>query len=510
MANNITLKPIKDLLGMNFFIPSYQRGYRWKQRQINQLLDDIYNFTPTEKQPFYFLQALVLSKDGEKWNFVDGQQRLTTISLILNNNENWISYAREANQIIDRYYKDQAEKVIASFLGQPDDEKRKSFCEKIKERCRFLIYTVPKVNELSTFNELNNGKIPAKDSELVKCILLSLGLDEKRVVTQARANEWDDIERQFNDERFFAWMTPKNAWRDSDRMTILFRYAGFEANQNSDEVFPFLKTIQDEVKKSSRETVWRAISSAYYRLLEWYKGPLMYHAVGWWAHRKEHNEIECILKFRKEIVATLEKAIYEPTEDDYNSGQNIKLYHYLLLSNMAYCWKRWPEKYDFLQHRGIGAWSLEHIFARNQRDLKEDELQKWIPKITNEQIADYQTYCKKGNGNLWLSEHIDKNKYPEGEDNSIKNLAMLPKDANSSLNNNLFEGKRTLIVSWSNNFWADYWAPPVTVAIFQKSLPGLSLDRFWSDNDKDAYIDWMSKETTRFIDAVKSFFNYKK
>ena len=43
--NDIELKPIKDILGMNFFIPNYQRGYRWKEQQVIDLLEDIYSFS---------------------------------------------------------------------------------------------------------------------------------------------------------------------------------------------------------------------------------------------------------------------------------------------------------------------------------------------------------------------------------------------------------------------------------------------------------------------------------
>ena len=45
MGNNvISLKPVKELLGMNFFIPDYQRGYRWEKQQAIDLLEDIYAF----------------------------------------------------------------------------------------------------------------------------------------------------------------------------------------------------------------------------------------------------------------------------------------------------------------------------------------------------------------------------------------------------------------------------------------------------------------------------------
>lgn len=40
----IELKTVSELLGMKFFIPSYQRGYRWTEQQIENLLNDILKF----------------------------------------------------------------------------------------------------------------------------------------------------------------------------------------------------------------------------------------------------------------------------------------------------------------------------------------------------------------------------------------------------------------------------------------------------------------------------------
>ena len=44
MSNDITLKSVRNLLGMEFFIPSYQRGYRWTEQQVKDLLNDIKEF----------------------------------------------------------------------------------------------------------------------------------------------------------------------------------------------------------------------------------------------------------------------------------------------------------------------------------------------------------------------------------------------------------------------------------------------------------------------------------
>lgn len=513
MSKNISLKSIVDFENnnINFYIPSYQRGYRWKKRQVSQLIDDIDAFTPTESSPFYFLQALAVAKDIEnnRVNVVDGQQRITTLKLILGEDSTklQIGYAREANKALDMHFKNMAKDVIEEKLGRIGSERRTEFCKKIKERCQFLYYEVDKAKELSTFDDLNSGKIPAKDSELVKCVMLTFGNDESLDITNARANEWDDIERMLNNNSFFSFITPRNTWKEDDGMTVLLRYAGLipTKTEQEEEVFPFLTRILDELKTKSRMTIWKMIYSALSRLLEWYNDPLMYHAFGAIVHQRNNKDIKP--KTRKEILDAIEKiAEYKPKEDknDYsNWGED--LFNYLLLSNVAFCWKRWPYRYSFEMHRKVDAWSIEHIFARNQKDLDEKELAEWLGEDDSESaFNEYRTECDKGKGDDWLSKKLGS-RYPSTEDNSVKNLALLPKNANSSLNNKLFEGKREAVSKWACDSWTDYWAPPVTETVFMKSLPGLKMTLpYWSEEDKDSYIKSMSMNIASFIDALKN------
>lgn len=98
--NELSLKAIPDLYGKNFFIPDYQRGYRWGTRQVEQLMNDLCNFFDERgKGDFYCLQPIVVKEltEGEKatydlhsdtddnrwYEVIDGQQRLTTIRIIL-------------------------------------------------------------------------------------------------------------------------------------------------------------------------------------------------------------------------------------------------------------------------------------------------------------------------------------------------------------------------------------------------------------------------------------------
>jgi uncharacterized protein with ParB-like and HNH nuclease domain len=53
--NKIELKSVSELHGMNFFIPSYQRGYRWTEQQVKDLLNDVNEFQPEKSCNFPLL-----------------------------------------------------------------------------------------------------------------------------------------------------------------------------------------------------------------------------------------------------------------------------------------------------------------------------------------------------------------------------------------------------------------------------------------------------------------------
>ena len=100
-VNYLELLAIPELCNKNFFIPDYQRGYRWGEIQIRQMLEDIYSFIYDKNAAgsFYCLQPVVVKKmtpdevaanklesafDNNTWyEVIDGQQRLTTIRIIL-------------------------------------------------------------------------------------------------------------------------------------------------------------------------------------------------------------------------------------------------------------------------------------------------------------------------------------------------------------------------------------------------------------------------------------------
>ena len=71
--------------GYLFRIPLYQRPYAWTAEQVDELLDDLVNALGQDAQAPYFLGSIVLIKDESNPHseVVDGQQRLTTLAMIL-------------------------------------------------------------------------------------------------------------------------------------------------------------------------------------------------------------------------------------------------------------------------------------------------------------------------------------------------------------------------------------------------------------------------------------------
>lgn len=244
--------PVSELLTGNyqFSIPSYQRGYRWESteaggedeqeaKQVDDLLNDLTYFVTSNphKKANYYLQPLMvkprLLADGSyEWDVLDGQQRLTTMLLVLkclkerlyggqqfglyelkyaNRKQldfNRITFDRAsadydfpmANENLDSYYVRKAKDRIERWYDN-ELSNNPSLSDKFKEmlfypdetrgvnsspalRAKFIWYNVqalqpgaPQLNgnrqhDIEVFNRLNRGKISLTDSELIKALFL--------------------------------------------------------------------------------------------------------------------------------------------------------------------------------------------------------------------------------------------------------------------------------------------------------------------------------------------------
>ena len=88
-------KTVRELLkGVKYSIDYYQREYKWHEKQIRELVDDLSDKFLEEYQPahprskvadypHYFLGSIIISKKDSVGYIVDGQQRLTSLTLLL-------------------------------------------------------------------------------------------------------------------------------------------------------------------------------------------------------------------------------------------------------------------------------------------------------------------------------------------------------------------------------------------------------------------------------------------
>lgn len=83
MANVILeTKAIGSIKGV-FYVPRYQRGYRWTESQVKTLLNDLWENCNQVKHE-YCLQPVVVRKRGDNnYELIDGQQRFTTTLILL-------------------------------------------------------------------------------------------------------------------------------------------------------------------------------------------------------------------------------------------------------------------------------------------------------------------------------------------------------------------------------------------------------------------------------------------
>lgn len=233
--NVLKLLAIPELRNKNFFIPDYQRGYRWGELQVTQLMDDLTDFfSPKGKGNFYCLQPVVVKElseeekeiyklhskfDNNRWyEVIDGQQRLTTIRIIFLlrhlmipfNDDRFLLYYQTRPELykvfdnfiynpqvdplaidiadkdkldIDSWHVFQAAKTIMSWIKGRENglnEFNGTFYQffmnpKDKDKSVQVIWYELRdgSNANETFKRINDKKVPLNNAELIRSMFLS-------------------------------------------------------------------------------------------------------------------------------------------------------------------------------------------------------------------------------------------------------------------------------------------------------------------------------------------------
>lgn len=340
--NTLELKSIAELQDMAFYIPAYQRGYRWTQQQVKDLLKDILEFSEKKgNASIYCLQPLVIvkrlsdedsvmkriheAKDlnevrrllKEQWEVVDGQQRLTTIRLILEvlqqphfydieyeTRKNSASFLdgimngipdSNVKENIDYYYIKQAVNCTNNWLKGKDIDR---FRNVLLHQVKFIWYETQENNPKEVFTRLNIGKISLTNAELIKALLLNKSnfpnddYSTVRLRQQEIAMEWDVIEYTLQSNEFWLFLNESGNER-STRIDFIFDMICQEdmlhcKDDQEIQMNDDLKTFRyfnhyfetQKQKEEAIQTIWEKVKEIFQTLQEWFDDKELYHYIG--------------------------------------------------------------------------------------------------------------------------------------------------------------------------------------------------------------------------------------
>lgn len=362
--SEIGTKSVKELRGMRFFIPNYQRGYRWSEQQVTDLLNDINEFR-NRGTGFYCIQPLVVTaKKGENilqrikdkvnedvddentvlesieallkemraWEVIDGQQRLTTIYLILKYLGEGSFYSIEygTRKGFDEFLdivakKDGGNISFGDFLSGLEDDKKRAydnidfyhifnnfkvidewfeedatgekrilFKETLLNHVKFIWYESVDEDPIKVFTRLNIGKIPLTNAELIKALFLnSANLREEnaeRLHLRQReiANEWDNIEYTLQNEEFWLFLHQKG-YEKPTRIDFIFELlvendTSLDKNRAGNDEYRTFRYFSEKILQDGGEErvkiCWDEVKKVFQTFQEWFNDLEMYHYAG--------------------------------------------------------------------------------------------------------------------------------------------------------------------------------------------------------------------------------------
>jgi len=462
VENKIELKSVSELLGMRFFIPSYQRGYRWTEQQVKDLLDDIWEFSKKKKQEyeFYCLQPLVVKRKNEdvlnsikaatsieevetllkgSWEVIDGQQRLTTLFIILSvlgetsvysleyetrsSSKEFLEKIHENDKYdnIDYYHIYQSKQTVTSWFGN-DKEKKAKFKNILLNSVKFIWYESVDEDPIKVFTRLNIGKISLTNAELIKALFLNRSnfgekdLEHLKLRQQEIASEWDNIEYTLQNDEFWLFLHEKGY----DRPTRIDFIFDLICERNSldlkDELYKSIGNDDDRTFRyfyeyfrsdsSNIEYCWKEVKKYFQTFKEWFYDLELYHYIGYlveykyliselvskWHSSKDKDSFVIYLKTEiKKKIDRCPKLDFQYKEDGSDKGKckPILLFHNVQTvvnqnkNNMNNEDYKLGVFYKFPFHLyKLENWDVEHINSNTTNDEEDADTQKeWLINV---------------------------------------------------------------------------------------------------------------------------------
>ena len=377
--NELKIRTIGNIIQTKpeFEILDYQRGYKWTKEQVQDLLNDFETFFEKYKNTNnkYCLQPIIVkNKENSKTEVVDGQQRLTTINLIMRNlqkenkgvfkffyetrsefnltdNEgHLIEISQEnATKNINYYYLYNADQTIKEWIQQKGpDFNKKEMATNIQEKVEVIWYNIKEEEEpMEVFTRVNAGKIPLTEAELIKAIFLKRKEKEETLQRYQYeiSTEWDMIEYELNEDEFWYFLTNIKKEKYDTKIDLLFELFINREKTSQKQLIKKEKEhyifnyFYERIKQEKAEEIWKEVKDFYFTIKEWYLQNKYKYLVGYLIHindknaKRENIEKSYILEIDKkyseskgkiEFEEKLKTTIREQIENMYNKEETNK------------------------------------------------------------------------------------------------------------------------------------------------------------------------------------------
>lgn len=558
MYNDIILetKLVADIKGA-FYVPSYQRGYRWGEDEVNRLLDDVFQ----NGQKNYCLQPVVVRKKDDTFELVDGQQRLTTIYLIYKYMSdinpmffhkpafNLVYETREQSadflanmdlekqeDNIDFWFIANAYKPIQKWFEADMQIRAMKIYEYFKEHVKIIWYEVGAGEDaISLFTRLNIGKIPLTSAELVKAMFLSRDNSENmdREKQEEISLQWDNIEKELHNDSMWYFLTNNIKNKYQTRIDLILDLISGKEETSKEKYYTFFK-FDAMRKEKPLEDIWRKIQQTFLILKDWFENHELYHKIGYLiasgtktlqqifdeSENKTKDEFNSLLSgfIRKsiDIKGNYSELSYEKPLDYRKISTLLLLFNVESVRQNGENSQWFPfDKFKYNKGSRV-TWSLEHIHAQQSEGMRTQEVWKeWlvrhIPSVKvvgqnqDELIAEMQAAIDK--------EKLERSEFDAIQQkvleilsvsgnteylHSIANLALLNTADNAALNNSTFDVKRNAIVDMDKR---GQYIPFCTKMVFLKYYTPSEHNQlhFWGQADRIAYVNAINTVLAEYL-----------
>ena len=430
MSVALQLRPISDLLKYKFFIPSYQRGYRWTELEVTDLLDDIYQFMNesegSKKEVFYCLQPVVVYRKDDQYVLIDGQQRLTTIYLILTQLSTFLTLLKKpkftleyatrtgsaafldnidfekSNDNVDFYHIYQAFKAIEKWFEDKDGAVQfdvvKTLCsdDTIGKNVKVIWYEINPQEAINIFTRINIGKVPLTNAELIKALFLQRNnfKNDYELKQIQIATEWDLIEKRLQNDAFWYFIhSSLSEEKYENRIEYVFDLV--KKNDGEQEALYTFHQFnnQFEKDKKSRGQIdvnkhWLEIKQYFSILEQWYENNELYHYIGFLIEYKypvfklieystSLDKDQFLEKIKSEIKSQfvdveLETLDFNSAKDKFIIKKALLLFNLETLLTTQKAVVRFPfDKYK------MENWDIEHVTSQTQYQTDKRNYKKW-------------------------------------------------------------------------------------------------------------------------------------